>query len=112
MFNDPINSTTGYEYPINSGKKTLSSLNLILAGQDVNGQLKGIGGPQINNNSALYAGPIMNPSEYATSGQDWDRVWKIDCSTIQTFKNWYQAGIDDALTRKIHYKVIKLGVKC
>ncbi|PCI93812.1 MAG: hypothetical protein COB15_15720 [Flavobacteriales bacterium] len=96
LFNDPSSSSAGYEYPINSGKNTIYSLNLMLLGQDVNGQLKG-NLPKFVNSSDLHAGPIMNPSEYATSAQVWDRVWKIDCSTIQTFKNWHQAGIDDAV---------------
>jgi len=96
LFNDPTGSSVGYEYPINSGKSTIYSMNLMLLGQDINGQLKG-NLPQLINSSDLHAGPIMNPSEYATSAQAWDRVWKVDCSTIQTFKDWYQAGVDDVL---------------
>ena len=83
LFNDPSSSSAGYEYPINSWKNTIQSLNLMLLGQDINGQLKG-NLPKFVNSSDLHAGPIMNPSDYARSAQVWDRVWKIDCSTIQT----------------------------
>ena len=96
LFNDPVSGLPSYEYPINSGENTIFSANLILIGQDVNGQMKGMV-PQINNNADLYAGPIMDPQHYATSAQIWDRVWKINCSTIQLFKDWYSAGLYDAL---------------
>ncbi len=95
IFNDPTNGLPSYEYPKNSGKNTVFAANLMVLGLDLSSQLYGMV-PQINNSTDLYAGPIMNPSEYATSAQIWDRVWKINCSTIQTFKDWYQAGVDDA----------------
>lgn len=96
LFYDPVNSIPGLEYPINSGKYTFFMANLEMLGEDVSAQLRGMV-PHIGNSTDLYAGPIMDPQYYATSAQAWDRVWKIDCATIQTFKDWYQAGVDDAL---------------
>ena len=96
LFTDPAGTSVGYEYPVNSGKSTIFSANLMMLGLDVNGQIKGMI-PQINNSTDLYAGPIMDAQYYATSAQIWDRVWKINCSEITTFKVWYQAGVDDAI---------------
>ena len=36
----------------------------------------------------------MDPNDYATLGPAWDKVWKINCSTIETFKEWYACSLD------------------
>ena len=50
LFNDQAWSLPAYEFPINSGRNSIFSFNLMLLGQDVNGQLKGAV-PQINNST-------------------------------------------------------------
>lgn len=96
LFYDPVNMSAAYEFPINSNKHTFLSGNLIIGGQDINGQLH-TNIPQLGGSNALYAGPIMDPQHYTQSTTQWDRVWKIGCAEIQKFKDWYQAGIDDAI---------------
>ncbi len=94
LFHDPTNSTPSFEYPANSGKNTIYSARLHVLGEDVNGQLKG-SIPFAINNVTLHSGPIMNNADYASAAPAWDKVWKINCSEIQLFKDWYQAGTDD-----------------
>lgn len=92
LFHNTDNGSSGYEFPANSGINSIFSARLNILGQDVNGQVKGyvpftgLGGP--------HAGPVMSPGDYATLGPAWDRVWKINCSTIETFKAWYACSID------------------
>jgi len=94
LFHDPTSSNPSFEYPANSGRNTIYSARLNVLGTDVNGQLKG-SIPFAINNVTLHSGPIMIDAYYASTGPLWDRVWKINCSEIQLFKDWYQAGVDD-----------------
>jgi len=92
LFHNPDSSSSSYEFPANSGINSIFSARLNLASTDVNGQV--IGHIPFTGVVGPHAGPIMNPSDYATSGPAWDKVWKIDCSTIETFKEWYSCSED------------------
>jgi hypothetical protein len=102
LFHNPDNSTSSFEYPANSGINSIFSARLNLLCEDVNGQLKG----HIPNSYigvGPHAGPLMNPNEYATSAQIWDRVWKVNCSTIETFKAWFNCLQDPTCDETISF---------
>jgi hypothetical protein len=102
LFNDPNNSIPSYEYPKNSGIHSIFSARLMLLGLDINSQLFG-NVPQINNSTDLFAGPIMNPLDYSAGAPVWDKVWKINCSDIQEFIDFYNCMINPGCDEAVNF---------
>ncbi len=92
LFHNPDSTASSYEFPANSGINSIFSARLNITGTDVNAQL--IGHIPFTGAAGPHAGPLMNPSDYATFALTWDRVWKINCSTIEEFKEWYACSED------------------
>lgn len=64
LFNDFVNNTPGYEIGPGSGLNTLYSTNLMLAGKDVNGQLKMAVSGNPNFGIDFRSGPFASTGNY------------------------------------------------
>tara|TARA_B100000809_G_scaffold190839_1_gene189481 strand:- start:3 stop:1808 length:1806 start_codon:yes stop_codon:yes gene_type:complete len=102
LFHNPDNGTSSYEFPASSGINSIFSARFKMLCQNANGQLMGHV-PHYYSDTIPHAGPIMNQNEYATAGQAWDKVWKVNCSTIETFKNWYNCTQDPACDETVSF---------
>lgn len=83
-------SNTQFFVPKATGKSTIFAGNLWIGGIDGGGQLHMAGQTYRQAGTDYFQGPVMSPNNYSVS-QDilWNKVWKINKSTIDSFKLGY-----------------------
>jgi hypothetical protein len=76
-----------FEVPKGNGTNTIFAGALWVGGLDVGGQLHVAGQTYRQSGNDFYPGPVMNSASYssATDAQ-WNKVWKINRSTIDSFR--------------------------
>ncbi len=86
LFWDWNNGATYFEIPKGSGRGTVYISDLWIGGKDAGGQLH-MAANFYRNGTDFYQGPVMNTPSYS-SIQDsiWNRVWKINKSTVDSFR--------------------------
>ena len=81
----------GFETPKGSGKHTLYVGNLWIGGVDAGGQLYMAAQTYRQTGTDFFQGPVSATSSYSSAlDQQWDRVWKINKSAIDSFRLWFQ----------------------
>jgi len=85
------NYTSGvYEVPVGGGANTVFAGATWIGGLDTAGTLHVAAQTYRQTGNDFYPGPVMNTSSYspATDAQ-WNKVWKISKTTIDSFILWY-----------------------
>lgn len=82
-----------FEVPADSGRHTIYAAAAWMGGLDSLGGLHVTGQMYRQSGSDFFQGPVMNSSAYssATDAQ-WNQVWKINKTTIDSFVHWSQTG--------------------
>lgn len=89
LFWDFVNAQ--FEAPQGSGLGTLFAGNIWIGGLDTSGQLHLAAQTYRQTGADFFQGPMSTTSSYSSSqDQYWNRVWKINKSTIDSFRLWYQ----------------------
>jgi len=83
-----LDSASHYEVPKDSGITSIYSQALWIGGEDINGQLKLAGDRYYYNGKDFWPGPISNTYDTVYDAE-WNKVWKINKSSIDSFKLWY-----------------------
>lgn len=78
-----------FEVPKGSGKHTLFAGNLWIGGIDAGSQLHLAAQTYRQTGTDFFQGPISTAYS-ATYDSQWNKVWKIDKSTIDNFRLWWQ----------------------
>jgi hypothetical protein len=80
-----------FEVPKGSGTGTIYAANFWIGGMDAAGQLHIAAQTYGQSGRDIFQGPMMASSAYSAS-QDaaWNTVWKINRSTIDSFRLWFQ----------------------
>ncbi len=84
-----------YEIPKNSGKHSLFSGALWIAGLDANNNVKGSFETYRQGSQAYFPGPVVDTNEILSSSSDcleWDRIAKVNKSTIERFISDFNSG--------------------
>ncbi len=92
LFNDFVNNIPGYEIGHGSGLNTLYSTNLILAGHDVNGQLKMAMSGDPNYGIDFRSGPFASTGNYSDSSYQsiWSGTYTICQQDIDDYIVWWE----------------------
>lgn len=82
-------SNPAFEVPQDSGRHTIFAAASWIGGLDAGGQLHVAAQTYRQSGNDFYPGPVMNTSAYsATTDAQWNRVWKINKTTIDSFLMW------------------------
>jgi hypothetical protein len=84
-----LSTNPGFEVPKGSGKHTLFTGNLWIGGVDAGGQLHMAAQTYRQTGTDFFQGPISTAYSSAYDNQ-WNYVWKINKSTIDSFRIWTQ----------------------
>lgn len=91
LFWDLQSGNPAFEAPKGSGLNTMYAGNMWIGGLDQNGQLHLAAQTYRQSGTDFFQGPVSSTSSYSASqDQYWNRVWKINKSTIDTFRLWFQ----------------------
>jgi len=107
LFQKKAQSSAGYQ--INNGPSTIYAANLWFGGTDSNNQLKlaaqtyGMAANDSTLYGEFYPGPIGNCD--SASRNNYNRLWKITQTQIDSFYDWYQCGITPGCTQDPNYVV-------
>ena len=95
LFNNPANSTAGYEIPKGSGLKTIYAVGLWFAGENNNGELRTCAS-QYFPVADIFPGPIANPGEYTSASymnNYLTSLWTVTKNEVNDhIANWDQPG--------------------
>lgn len=97
LFNDINNNTAGYEIGQGSGLYTLYSTSLLLAGKDINNQLKMAMSGNPNFGKDFSSGPYSSIGNYSDPGYvaQWADSYTTICEEdILAFYTWYNCALD------------------
>lgn len=88
------NGQPSYEIPKDSRKHSLFAGSCWIGGIDGNGQLKVSAQTFRTRGNDYWPGPIdpITKNITETSCSEWDRFWKVNASTIQTFRSLFRQG--------------------
>lgn len=88
LFRDHSNSVPHFEAPKNSGKHTIMESNLWIGGYDQGGNLKLAAQTYKQQGADFWPGPLdtINMTIDSTTSASWNKVWKINKSTIDSCK--------------------------
>lgn len=96
LFHDIITSNSGFEVPIDSGKHTIFSAGLWLAGKDMYCDTASDIYANVliyNNSTQTRPGPIMDSVYYNLQAAQWNYVWKVNkTDIINHIANYNQPG--------------------
>lgn len=82
-------SGAAFEVPQDSGRHTMYTATTWIGGMDAGGQLHLGAQTYRQTGNDFYPGPVMNTSSYsAATDAQWNVVWKINKTTIDTFLMW------------------------
>lgn len=102
------NSNAAYEIPKGSKRHSLFAGSCWIGGIDGNGQLKVSAQLYRNSGNDYWPGPIdiSTKSITQTSCAEWDKFWKVNASTVQSFRDLFKSGGAAAIVGE-EYDVIK-----
>lgn len=76
-----------FEIPKGNGKNTIFAGSIWVGGLDAGGQLHLAAQTYRQSGNDFYPGPIMNPASYSAANDLlWNKVWKINRTTIDSFR--------------------------
>lgn len=79
-----------YEVPNDSGASTIFAGATWIGGVDAGGNLHVAAQTYRQTGNDFYPGPVMNTSSYSpTTDAQWNQVWKINKTTIDSFILWF-----------------------
>ena len=92
LFDDFVNNTPGYEIGQGSGLNTIYSTSLMVAGRDVNGQLKMAMSGNPNIGIDFSSGPYASTGNYSDSSYQsrWSGTYTICKQDIDDFIVWWE----------------------
>ena len=83
-----------YEIPINSGKSSQFAASCWIGGYDAQGQLKVAGQTYRQSGNDYWPGALDNDGKITQDNcSGWDKFWKVDKSTINSFIQLFKAGV-------------------
>jgi Secretion system C-terminal sorting domain len=87
FFWDPNTGLSSYEFPKNSGKHSNFRNSIWIAGKDTNNVLHVSAQAYRQNGNDFWSGPLdTNGSLDSITSESWDKIWKVNRSTIDSFK--------------------------
>ena len=87
--NGSVGYSPGFEVPKSSGSHTIYTNNLWIGGFDGGGNIKLAAETYRQNGTDIWPGPLDNNAvATATTSAYWNKVWKINKSSIDSFKLW------------------------
>ena len=83
-----------YEIPINSGKSSQFAASCWIGGYDAQGQLKVAGQTYRQSGNDYWPGALDNNGKIDQDHcSGWDKFWKVDKSTINSFIQLFKSGV-------------------
>lgn len=92
LFNDTVINAPGFEIPAGSGSSSIYASNFWIGAVNVNQQLH-LSAGTYNNGHMFHYGPVMDDPNLMPP--QWERVWKINRTAVDSFIGWWDAGIYD-----------------
>jgi hypothetical protein len=108
MFWHPTTTLQGYEFPKNNGKHANFTSAIWMGGMDTNNVLHLAAQTYRQTGNDYWTGPLENDTDSITIAQSslWDKIWKVNLSTIDSFKNITNHTVSNTPTSILEWPAI------